>query len=397
MQKEADRIVKEGGADDDKIITHLSHILKGITKNTARKFAIALADYLPYRLREKFIISVMHKHIIHQSLLHTLNTIGYGNLGGAVIIDQLFQKPDTHPILDEYLSSIPTYDAQDFVHFAVPLIGKSSTEVKDIIRNHPHIHPRYLETESIEENIKPIKIANLIAKVCESKNLITPDSVKIIRVEYYFQFICDQFEQKNLHSGDILSMVREAIHRSALPPTIAVDFFKNTLIEIAEQLAEKYNLPKPAPSAVPGVARLIPLRDWPCHPDHYKVMKKAMDGVNQIIINSDTLLEIFKAELEKNRCISLMHHEPPLTMPYKETHDMLTIRSAEHVFHVLTVANPGFARRVIHALQNFYNANGVIYARSPQGLIKILHDEYSWKPEICDIQPYVNEITGNVN
>ena len=245
MQKEADRIVKQGGANDDQIITHLSHILEGINKNTARKFSIILADYLPYRLREKFVISIMQKHIIHRSLLHTLNTLGYGNLGGAVIIDQLFQKSDAYPILDEYLSSIPTYDAQDFVHFAVPLIGKSSAQIKDIIRSHPHIHPRYLETESINEAVEPIKIANLIAKVCETKNLTTPDSVKIIRAEHFFKFICDEFQQKNLHSGDILSMVREAIHRSALPPTIAVDFFKNTLIEIAEQLAEKYNLPKP--------------------------------------------------------------------------------------------------------------------------------------------------------
>ena len=192
-------------------------------------------------------------------------------------------------------------------------------------------------------------------------------------------------------------MVREALHRSALPPTIAVDFFKNTLIEIAEQLAEKYNLPKPEPSAVPGVAQLIPLRDWPCHPDHYKLMKKTMNGVNQVIINSDTSLEIFKAEMEKNWCITLMHHEPPLTMPRKESHDMLIIRSAEHVFHVLTTANPAFARKVVNALQVFYNANGVIYARSPQGLLKILHDEYSWKPQICDIQPYVNEKTGKSN
>ena len=83
-----------------------------------------------------------------------------------------------------------------------------------------------------------------------------------------------------------------------------------------------------------------------------------------------------------------MHREPPNYLPYADRWDLLTIRTQDHAFHILPTTDSSIARHAINVLQSF---EGYVYARSPQGLHRILQEEYAWAPEFYDITPALEE------
>ena len=84
----------------------------------------------------------------------------------------------------------------------------------------------------------------------------------------------------------------------------------------------------------------------------------------------------------------MMHHEPPMLIPTPSAMDLLSIRTANHFFHLLIDQSPTYAKYAINMLQTY---EGVIYTRNPQRMKKVLDMKYGWLPETVDIGDHMNE------
>ena len=114
-----------------------------------------------------------------------------------------------------------------------------------------------------------------------------------------------------------------------------------------------------------------------------------MNNVRSVLVHDDTTLSSRRTDLDKAEFVAVMHHEPHKSLPYANRWDLLTIRTLDHAFHILPLTNPTLATQAISVLQTF---QGVVYARSPQGLQRIMQEDYAWSPEFTDITPFLEQL-----
>ena len=118
-----------------------------------------------------------------------------------------------------------------------------------------------------------------------------------------------------------------------------------------------------------------------------------MKNIIQVFINSVDSLDLFRNALKNADFVAIMHHEPPISLPFAAHLDLITIRTMNHVFHILPVSNPASSQSAISILRS-YARDGFIYGRSPQGLCRILQDLYAWEPNVYDVTPYIEQQAG---
>ena len=116
-----------------------------------------------------------------------------------------------------------------------------------------------------------------------------------------------------------------------------------------------------------------------------------MNNVKQIFITDESSIASLRSDLDKAEFVAVMHHEPPKSLPYADRWDLLTIRTQDHAFHILPITDSSISRHAINVLQSF---KGYVYARSPQGLHRILQEEYAWAPQFYDITPVLEEFVN---
>ena len=65
----------------------------------------------------------------------------------------------------------------------------------------------YLEEEEIQRRFSPTRISKLIEKVCKITDIALPTSVKIVLLENFYQYLVRKFQESNVYTGDLVSMV----------------------------------------------------------------------------------------------------------------------------------------------------------------------------------------------
>ena len=375
-------------------VRHITFILGEIGKTMALVFINVFFDHLNMFQQKPFAISLTHAKVIHHSYLHSLSLIGYSGLGGAVIIDHLIQGPNDVPQLKEYLSLITPQEAADLLPLASSLIGASPQQIKNILHQHPYFPYDYLTNINPEPLFTPDRIANLVVRVCEAKSLEIPAEIKEIRIKNFFVFLTSKFQIKQVHTNDFLAMVRESLIRFSLGPQVAIHFFAHRIPQLAEFLGEEADLDVPLPDPEPG-AEVLSFTNPPCATDH-SPFDSALDGVRRVITCDDLSIGILIDELSKADFIALMHHEPPFTMAHSVRIDMVSFCTKSTIFHVLATPTPIIFRRVLNIIRE-YSERGIVFVRNPQGLLRILLEDYAWRPRVYDIRPSVDGKVERVN
>ena len=389
--KATDRIVGDSSSDEE-AIDHLVYILREINASTSRSVAISLVERLPLRLLHAFTARLCHATVVHRSFLHTLTVVGYKGFGGAPIVDQLIQPRDASPFLFDYLITITPKRAQEFVDLSLLLVGKSENEIRGELRKLDIFPFDYLESVDVGVRFSPSRIADLVVDVCQTKHLSLPLPFKKIRVEEFFDYLRGQFTQGNVATLDFLSMVEETLQSYDLELDIAVEYYKNTIPDVAAYFASLGNLPIPhLPRAREAVAFVNP----ECISDHGK-FASLVEGVQQCVISSATGLEKLRADLDSSSVVVVMPHEKPRLLPGAERIDMLSVRTDGYTFHLLFAAVPEVALAAVRLLKE-YSVAAVVYSHCPQGLQKFLSQKYSLSFEIYDIRPEVDEKVGKPN
>ena len=340
-----DRIIAKEG--DGGGLTHVVGILDYFNESSSRKYAAILMDHLPPRLIHSFAIMITANGSIHRNYLHSLCILGYGNLGGKVICDQLCHGVDSQSHLEDYLSYLDADEVQEFLSLAVTLLGKSPADACQILRDEPCFPDDYLDGENTNEILSASNIAKLVVKVCFIREVEVPSEIKDIHIKQFFAYLCEEFSSKNLHTSDFLSMTRVAIKRYQLNIDVAINYFKDRILEAAVCLAQEAGRPKPTPSPDCAVyATRAPFINPPCDDCHTRT-GHGLSDVGQSYLLSSSSLEIFSLELQNSECIAMMHHEPPMLIPTPSAMDLLSIRTANHFFHLLIDQSPTYAKDAI--------------------------------------------------
>ena len=327
-------ILRSNGDDSARALNHITFILGVVGQNLARLLAVKLIDRLDIVLVKPFILKIVQGKIVHPSFMHSLSLLGYAGLGGAVIFDHLTHDPKaTASFLEEYLALITPDDARDFVSLASELIDAGKQEIKESLRRHPFFPDDYLEAG--DDRFTPAEIADLVARVCDLKNLNIPTPVRIIRAKEFFMFLYTSFKDGNMHTFDVISMLRESLHRYSLDVQVAIDFFASRILQLAVFLAEEAGM---APPTTTDAASLH-FVNAKCAIDH-PMQDLAVRDVRKIIICDKIPLGTFMEELRDAKFIAIMHHEPPFAMAHPVRIDMPSIRTAMVIFHVLSTPIP---------------------------------------------------------
>ena len=391
-----ERIVRQE-KEEERLIKRIMYILRSLSE-TRRRFIGPIAfSRVPFLSRQSMATELIRSRIIHGGYLETLSLLSWGEMPGETIFDALLQRGNSDQSLLNFLSIITKAKAQDFVNFATPLIGKDMHSIQtELGRNRP-FPLDYLNKPEDQNRVTPSRIADLISKVCQDKDLPIPESVRIVLANEFFAFLNHKFRETNpytlqpenlIYTSDLVSMIREALARLDLNVSVAITFFANLIPDLALYLASTENLPIPD---IPANSLNIPFVDLPCPGDHTKTAA-VLNNVGEIWINSNSSLDSFRRELSLSQCAVLIHHEPPLNFPFANNMDMMSIRTLNTVFHVL-VTNQSFFLSVVNNLRMFEHEN-IIYGWKPAGLVKVMNDNFSWNPNIIDINTVLQPLPG---
>ena len=380
---EFDRIIAKEG--DGEGIAHIIRILNHFDEATGRKHAAILMDHLPQRLLKDLAMAFVANHVIHWNYLKSLCILGYGNLGGSVIFDQLRHGVEKQTHMEDYLAFLDDDEVREFLSLAVVMLAKSPAEACRMLQENDCFPDDYLSGENVDEILTPANVVKLVVKVCFIRGMEVPSEVKAIRIREFFAFLCEEFKKKNVHPSDFLSMTRVAVKRYQLDIDVAIDYFKDHIIEAATCLAKDSGRPLPVPS--PGSAAGRSFSNPPCDESHART-GHGLSDVGQSYLLSPSSLEIFSLELQNSECIAMMHHEPPMLIPSPSAMDLLSIRTGNQFFHVLCDQCPTYAQHAVNMLRTY---EGVIYTRNPQRLKKLLHSKYGWMPDVVDIGEHMQQ------
>ena len=390
--KRFERIFASEEEDDETLIKHIIFIFKAQTESHRRHIIPTVFPSTPFDIRNRLVTAILQNHILHHSYLHTLSLLAHAQISGLVIIDQLLQPNSDDHFLDEFLPFITPGQGDDFVDFATILARNGPHEMKARILRCGLFPLTYLDNVDMDRIFAPQRIADLVAKVCRAKDLTIPDPIKELLINKFFDFCVTKFSQGIIYTSDFVSMVSESLVRLDLPPEVAVAFFADKIPKLAKYIATHSQLPLPEE---PTNATTTPFVDSPCGSDH-AIISPVMHNISEVYLNGESGLNLLRQDLSLSQCISMMHHEPPLTLPYADSLGMLSLRTLNHVFHVQPTPTPHIFRSAITLLRE-YNAKHVIYAWCSSGLARVLAERHSWSPDLHDIKNEMNGITGKEN
>ena len=181
-------------------------------------------------------------------------------------------------------------------------------------------------------------------------------------------------------------MVRGATDRLELDMTPVVNFLSDKVATYPSMLAKEFGVPVPLATTNQS---LVSFQDENCVAKGHLRSSLLMNNVKPIFVIDESTLAILRIDLDKAEFVAVMHHEPPKSLPYADRWDLLTIRTMDHAFHILPLTDSTIARHAVNVFQSF---KGLVYARSPQGLHRILQEEYAWAPTFCDITQSLDAI-----
>ena len=138
---------------DDWAWDHIATIFDQFDEADRRKYAAILVDHLPPRCLKGCVLFFVTNQVFHPSYLHSLCILGYGNLGGMVIFDQLRHGKHALPHLEDYLSYLDADQIQEFLSVAVTFLDKSPTEIRGNLREMDCFPNSYLDVENIHQGI----------------------------------------------------------------------------------------------------------------------------------------------------------------------------------------------------------------------------------------------------
>ena len=380
-----ERIV-EAEEDEEVLLRRLIYVLQAQEPSHCRNIGPIAFTRVPFRISQRFAIQLIQGKLIHHSYLHTLSLLSYGELPGEVMLDQLTQPDSDSHFLEDYLTLVTPDQVSQMVSFATPLVLDDPHIIKAKMANCTPFPLDYVEREEALKSFSPARLAKLISTVCRAKDIELPRLIKLILFEEFSDHLIKQLNEKYVFTNDFVVMVREALVRLQLETELAVSFFAAKIPELAIYFAAQAGLPVPV---IPSDSLKIPFVNSVCTEDHTRT-SRSMLGCGEIIINNDCTLGVLRRELGESDFITLIHHEPPLRMPYADPIDMITIRTKNFAFHVFEKPSPFHFRATIDLLKVFEQGNH-IYSWSPAGLLKILCDRFGWIPYLVDLKPRMNE------
>ena len=391
-----DRIIEigEGGTV---LVDHILAIVRDIIQqNNFKHYAILpiILDHLPFQDRRKFVLPLISESLIYPSLLRSLHYLNFDGFGGIPLIDAV-----VHPELsgtanlanvDAYVKYLSSSQIEDFFVFAASVSLKGRSEIRDQFSAFSCFSKDYLKNVDFgvfsKESILPI-----IIRICEQRQIPIPEGFKIIALEQHLAVLVGELTNANIHTTDFDSLVREAVSRLGVGMQSIVRFLIDKVKVYPSLLASEFGF---TPPPVSEIANLIDFKDPACNTRQHRLTAPTMQNIGQVFISDYLTLEILRSELLTSKFISLMHHEPPKTLPLAAKCDLISIRTRNQVFHILPITYPAASRDAIGVLRSF---EGTVYVRSPQGLYKILLEAYGWSASFFDITPYLeNHVYHNL-
>ena len=387
----------ESGEEGAVLVDHILTILREILQqNNFKHYSILpiILDYLPFQDRRKFVLPLIGESLIYPSLLRSLHYLNYTGFGGIPLIDAV-----VHPELsstanlanvDSYLMFLRPSQVQDFFVFAASVSFKASSEIRDQFSAFSCFSDEYHRNADFSVFTKE-KIIPVIFRICEQRQIPIPEEFKVVALEQHLAVLVGELSNGNIHTTDFDSLVREAVTRLGTGMQPVICFLMSKIRIYPSLLASEFGI---TPPPVSNFANLIDFKDQCCDTRQHRLTAPTMQNIGRVFITDHLTLEVLRSELHTSKFISIMHHEPPKTLPQAGKCDLISIRTRNQAFHIMPVTNPVSSRDAIGVLRLF---EGTVYVRSPQGLYKILLESYSWSANFFDITPYLeNHVYHNL-
>ena len=365
-------------------------VLKEMDSAVSRPIVQGLVDHLPARVRAPLTRDLVYSRIVHHSYLHTLCVLGQ-SLGGLVLSDQLTQQDINSKPLFEYLPVISEAEAERFTNFAATLIGRQPEEKLDRIRRFCEFPDDYAANLDIDALYTDERVTELIFLVVDDKDLLLPQTAREQRLYLFLSYLLDEFTDGHVHTNDMMAMIKTAVGRLKVDAKLVVNFFKDSLGDLAIFIAETYDITPPDVVVTNSDRQFL---DQSCSDTHVEV-NRLLDNVSEVYVTTEAEVERLRQELEATQCVAVMHHEPPRLLPRAPRLDMLSVRTIHSIFHIPT-SNKCIFGYALNWIKQFNN-DKTIYARSPQGLIRILVEVYGWLPNFVDVKPNMDQALGTPN
>ena len=383
IDKELERLVTR--KDEQQLMALILYVVKRVKQKVTPIIAAKLVDFVPFRLMDTIARELCKKKIIHPNYLQSLNILGT-SLGAIVVLDLLAQGKDGQNYLLDYLPRISKQDAIKFADFSSKLMGLSASEVKRELRAHSLFDDNF--AEGIDDaKFSDSRIGDLIVQVCEAKDVEIPLAARVQRTEDFYGILCNHFKNREVNTSDLAAMVEEALGAYDLPASVAIDFFKDRIPDVAARVARRNYLPVPATTPMGEIVDFV---NPPCEPFH-KDFASVMAGVTELVVVRDLHVETLKTQLQVSKGVAVLHHEPPTKLPKAPRMDSLVIRTKDYAFHLLLKGNYAIASSVTGLLRE-YSTDGVIFARGPSHMEKFLLGKFGFAPAFFDVHQRMTEL-----
>ena len=327
-------------------------------------------------------------------MLQSLNYLGYDGFGGIPLIDAVV-RPETSTTtnltnIDTYLQFLTIPQIQVFFNFAANVSYKSRSEIRDQFSAFPYFSDNYISSTDFSA-LTLEKCLPVIRRICDKRQIPIPDKFKIVALERHLAFLVEELTNSYIHPRDFDSLVREAVHRLGLGMEPVISFLCNKVKDYPQLLAHEFGIT--APYELEN-ANPIEFTDLSCDTRQHRLTAPTMNDIGQCFVNDDLALHLLRTELAGSKFISIMHHEPPKTLPNAGKCDLISIRTRNRGFHISPITDPGESHDAIGILRSF---DGIVYAWCPQGLYNILLRNYGWNANFYDITPHLeNHIHRNL-
>ena len=377
-----------GRSGDVEFVNRIIFILLKMDARAAKNLAISLTESLPFPIVERLAREIIHTEIIHASPLATLNYIGIP-LGGIIMLDFLIQSPSEKDTCLSYLARITTQEAQECVDLAISFCEKRGEEIRNALQSLPIFHNAYARAADVNRVYARRKIIDFVAVVCKEKGLDLPSPVRKEHARDFFRYLVSCLDKGSVTTKDFIDLVRETLHRTQQPLDAAVEYFEQSVPEVAAYFAGKTVCELLGDPEAGGFVRF---QDATCDGDHEKLSTLTRD-IRQVYVSTRSALESLRKEMHSSPCLALFHHEPPLLFPDAVRCDLITIRSEKCIFHIPTQLQD-IARTAINWIRSYNDNSGTIYGRCPHITARVICDELGWYPRLVDVDVPLSEFLG---
>ena len=79
-------------------------------------------------------------------------------------------------------------------------------------------------------------------------------------------------------------------------------------------------------------------------------------------------------------------------LPKRMRSELISVRTVDHVFHILIGADKFNDMLFIDYLRQFNDMGNIIYMRQPHDFVKYVAVPHKWRPTIIDVQPTMDDV-----